>query len=656
VTGPADRARGLRVDALALAAFAAVPRLVALTRHPLWTDEALTVTVTAWDLPRLLAMLFRVDISPPVHYVYLWAWRHVSDAIWVARLSSVVPGVLSVALLYALGRRLYGRFGGIVAAVLLAVTPLHVYQSDQARYPALITLFAVAAAWALARLAGGERRAAAGVFAASTILMLYTHNFGVLVAVAFFVVSALAHRDAALRRPLHVAWTAIAIAGLAWTPMLVRQLGMRQAAGGGEHVPISLVLPLVGVYFTTGFTDWNLPFFWSRLFLSAGAAGGTPGLMLNAALAAPLFLLAGVGAFARPADGGSTARRLLAPLWFAVPLALFFAASLLLDIYRPYYLLPFLPALLLLAGGGAQALARRSRIAAALATAIVVAIPAGALVDYFRPPVVKEDWPGIARTLAEEGRPGDVVVHLNVASRTCLSFYDDGRLTARHVTEGHPGVHVVGPGMTERLFADLVTRADRVWLVGYYPMRFDPRGLTLARTAGLFELPVRPRFVQDSRFYLRLYATRRDALEREFASAIDFARGEPLPQQLVSGWYPGVGEWRWIGRSATVALRPRPDARRLDVRAMVNLDFLGASPFTLVLACDGEAMGTVRADRSGIVEASVPVPPACLARATVSVTMTADRVFVPDRVLHDGDPSEKSVLVGRVALTGDPVR
>jgi hypothetical protein len=277
-------------------------------------------------------------------------------------------------------------------------------------------------------------------------------------------------------------------------------------------------------------------------------------------------------------------------------------------------------------------------------------------VDYFRPPVVKEDWPGIARTLAEEGRAGDVVLHLNVASRTCLAFYDRSGLPQSHVTEGRPGVHVVGPGMAEAVVDEIAARYDRAWLVDYYPMRFDPEGLTRARLSSLFELPIRDRFRPDPRFSLRLFATRRDALEREFASTIDFARGEPIAWQLVSGWYPGDGEWRWIGRAAAVALRRPPDARRLALRLMVNLDLLGPSPLTLALACDGTPMGSVTVERSGIAEPAVAVPAACLARETVSITMTPDRAFVPDRVLHDGDPSEKSVLVGRVALVGDPSR
>ena len=655
MTGPpAERGRGAIRDAVLLSALALALRLPALMRHPIWTDEALSVLWSGWPLRRMLSTLFRVDINPPVHYLYLMAWRRVLDALWFARLSSVVPGVLSVGLLYALGRRLYGRFAGMVAALLLALTPLHVYHSDQARYPALIAFFAVAAAWFLARGIETGRRTDAAGFAAATILMLYTHNFGVFVAAAFFAFSVAALRSAAARRPLVLAWIAIAVAGLAWTPMVLRQLAMRQAAGGAEHVPLGFVVSLVGIYFSTGFTDWNLPFFWSHLLLPAKSAGGAPGLALNVALALPVFVLAGIGVLApAPETGGPAVRRWLAPLWFLVPLALFFAASAFLDIYKPQYLLPFLPGLLLLAGNGARWIGTRSRAAAGIVTTLLVVIPAGALVDFFHPPVVKEDWPGLARTLAREGGPGDVVLHYNVASRICLANYDRSGLPVRHVTEGHPGVTIVAPGMPEAIFADLAPRYERLWVVGYYPMRNDPRGLVLGTAASrLFELPARARFSDDPRFFVRLFATRRVTQERAFAPAVDFARGDGLPQQLVSGWYPGTGSWRWIGREAKVSLRNSPGARRLSVRLFANLDLLHADGLAVALACDGTALPPLRVDRAGIVETTIPLPPSCLARETVSITMAPDRAFVPDLVLHDGDRSEKTVLVGRVALEG----
>ena len=70
------------------------------------------------------------------------------------------------------------------------------------------------------------------------------------------------------------------------------------------------------------------------------------------------------------------------------------------------------------------------------------------------------------------------------------------------------------------------------------------------------------------------------------------------------------------------------------MRLFVNLDLLRADRLVVALACDGTALPPLRVDRAGIVETTIPLPPSCLARETVSITMAPDRAFVPDLALR----------------------
>jgi 4-amino-4-deoxy-L-arabinose transferase-like glycosyltransferase len=120
-------------------------RLIRLSFQPLWWDEGWSVFFATSDVGSLLR-LTAVDIHPPFYYLVLRAWVALFGPSPVAlRLLSVLIGALSVPLLYATGRRLWGGNVGLMAALLLALSPWHVYYSQEVRMYGLVTLLCLAA-------------------------------------------------------------------------------------------------------------------------------------------------------------------------------------------------------------------------------------------------------------------------------------------------------------------------------------------------------------------------------------------------------------------------------------------------------------------------------------------------------------------------------
>ena len=115
-------------------------------------------------------------IAAPV----LWALREVNPLAMgtfivdpgpyflLARLVSVAAGTASVYLLYRIGREAFGRPSGLVAALLLAVAPLHVAYSHMAVTDVTATALALLAFLLLLQAArgAGRRRLVAGAIAA----------------------------------------------------------------------------------------------------------------------------------------------------------------------------------------------------------------------------------------------------------------------------------------------------------------------------------------------------------------------------------------------------------------------------------------------------------------------------------------------------------
>ena len=128
-----------------LTAFAFGLRLVHLGRFELWVDEAAT-----WWFSRMvwggeLASAALQEPTPPVYYALIGLLTRIfGEHDVVLRLPSAVAGALSIPAVWLLGRRLFGLGAGErigwLAALLLAIHPLHIFYSREARVYTLLLL------------------------------------------------------------------------------------------------------------------------------------------------------------------------------------------------------------------------------------------------------------------------------------------------------------------------------------------------------------------------------------------------------------------------------------------------------------------------------------------------------------------------------------
>lgn len=142
----------LGVFALLIVLFAAYLRFHNLETQSLWNDEGNAYVQATRSLADIAANAAR-DIHPPGYYWLLAIWRQLTgDGEFALRALSALAGVLTVAFTYALGRRLFGVFAGLVAALFVTLNTFQVYYAQEARMYALLALWSAAGLWALARL------------------------------------------------------------------------------------------------------------------------------------------------------------------------------------------------------------------------------------------------------------------------------------------------------------------------------------------------------------------------------------------------------------------------------------------------------------------------------------------------------------------------
>jgi mannosyltransferase len=230
-----------------------VLRCTFLSKESLWLDE-----VESWwfatDLGRALTA---ERTNPPLYYTMLhfWiGWFGTSEA--GLRSLSIVPGVLSIGLIYALAKRLLSRGIALGAALYQSVSSFQIYYSQEARTFAWLVFFILGAGlalWNALEAAPGRRRFL--YFSGYTLLgavALYSHFITVFFLAGFglFVL---------IRRRKHlisfIASSAVAV--LLFLPWLATLL--RAAAGNGQNYRRYLFLKLPQAYFSFLFGDTLIP-------------------------------------------------------------------------------------------------------------------------------------------------------------------------------------------------------------------------------------------------------------------------------------------------------------------------------------------------------------------------------------------------------------
>lgn len=145
---------------LAIVLLGAALRLYRIGAQSFWLDEAVSVVHAAQPAGELLRQLATTDIDPPLYGLLLHFWLHLGDSEATIRLLSALCSLATIPVLYLLGRRIGSPRLGLLAALILAVSPFHVQYAQEARMYALLTLSATLSIYFLVCLLTDPRAAA----------------------------------------------------------------------------------------------------------------------------------------------------------------------------------------------------------------------------------------------------------------------------------------------------------------------------------------------------------------------------------------------------------------------------------------------------------------------------------------------------------------
>ncbi|MCH7517676.1 MAG: glycosyltransferase family 39 protein [Candidatus Dadabacteria bacterium] len=123
--------------------------------------------------------------NPPFYYVLLHFWVLLfGDSEFSLRFLSATLGSVSIFAIYALGKLLFNKRIGIIAALIIAVSVFHIQFSQEARGYTLSVLLTIISFYSLIKLTARMSISSTVIYLVSSILMIYTHYYGLFVLVA----------------------------------------------------------------------------------------------------------------------------------------------------------------------------------------------------------------------------------------------------------------------------------------------------------------------------------------------------------------------------------------------------------------------------------------------------------------------------------------
>jgi mannosyltransferase len=381
----------------------AIVRFATLDLQSFHHDEAVTAgSVIQPGLGDTLGEVVDGERSPPLYYVLSWLWSRPFGTGEVGlRSFSALLGTLMIPAAFAAARELLSVRAGLLAAALVALNPLLVWYSQEARSYVLMALLVTVSLAVFVRLERRPDRRELTLWALACALALCSHYFAI-----FLVAPQVAWRvyRAPRSSPTLAAAGAVALAAIALIPLALIQQGEDRRDGFTE-LSISDRVAEVGL-------DYSASEEPDRLVGSARVDA----VQLVAGVGGGLLVLTGVGlALSLPPGqrapkskkrsvvdrNPSVAVAVVAAAGIGVPAL---AALVGIDFFKPRNVMAgVVPLLLLAAVGFASTRAARIGLAAAGALCAIyagVVVAVGSTAEMQRP-----DWRGAAE---EIGHPEDV--------------------------------------------------------------------------------------------------------------------------------------------------------------------------------------------------------------------------------------------------------
>lgn len=202
-------------------------RVATLGRQSLWLDEGWSYWLVNRSWQAMLMALPSSDPHPPLYYLMLHSILALGRDEWLLRLPSALASIVSIGLLFTLGREVFEPKTALMAAFIFAISPFQLWYAQEARMYAVVTALTIAASLFAMRALRTNNQLDWLLFGLFEGLALWTDTAAiwfVLAANAAFLISIKAFWRARQLWPWIAAQFFALFLFLPWLPTFIKQL------------------------------------------------------------------------------------------------------------------------------------------------------------------------------------------------------------------------------------------------------------------------------------------------------------------------------------------------------------------------------------------------------------------------------------------------
>lgn len=227
-------------------------RIFELGKESFWLDEAETVFSTQKSPSYIISSTYTKVLAPeyflytkggimPFYFLVTYYWTKMMGlSEFKLRLFSAITGIVSIYLIYIIGKELFRKKVGLFSAFILSINHQHIYYSQEARTYSLLVLLAMLSVYFLYKMLSSQKLFNKIGYSISTSLMIYTHYYGLFILLfegIYVLILIKTHRN--YIKNIIMPWIIVFLAYLPWLPSLIK-LALKGQGLNVIHGPLTI--------------------------------------------------------------------------------------------------------------------------------------------------------------------------------------------------------------------------------------------------------------------------------------------------------------------------------------------------------------------------------------------------------------------------------
>jgi len=454
---------------------AIILRLVNLNQS-FWLDEAININnVANLDFTTIILNYSLGDFHPPLYHLIIKVWMlflPVSEM--TARLPSVILGTGSVFITYLIAKNLYERKTALIAAILLATAPLHIYYSQESRMYMLAAFLASLSVYFFVLIIKKDNLYLWAGFITSTILMLYSDYLPYLL-IPIYIVYLLLFKKNINKSTLVSfipAFFLIFVVIIPWLFVFPKQFatGISVAAVSPAWAqvvgsPTVKTLVITFVKFAIGRISLENNLIYGLLFAPVA-------IFISSMFVVSIFRMSKV--------------RIFLWFWLVGPIILGFILAYLVPIFAYFRFIFVLPAFYILVASAINSVNIKKLAKTLFVFALTINL-ASLAIYFMYPKFQRENWRAATAYVLNNSSQNSIVLFESAYSMAPFDYYNQGKIEAAGALNGFNAERK----NVEENVSKLTTGKDHIFLFQYLSGITDPNGI-------LFEGIINKGFINTS--------------------------------------------------------------------------------------------------------------------------------------------------------------